>query len=167
MRHDRSLRVFIGSLLLAVIATGCASAVFNQPEVTLENVQVGGLGLQGGTLLVSLQVINPNRFALNAEQLTYQLALRDPEAQTDTTWIDFAAGTYDQRFTVGGRDTAVVQIPVDFNYSGLGAAAGSLLRAGTFTYRASGTVDVRTPIGSHEVPFQKRGTFTLLSAQSP
>ena len=50
-------------------------------------------------------------------------ALRDPGVQADTTWIDFATGTYDQAFSVGARDTALVQIPVDFNYSGLGAAA--------------------------------------------
>lgn len=153
-------------LLFVLMSGGCASAVFNQPQVTLENVQVGGLGLQGGTLLVSLQVINPNRFALNAEQLSYQLALRDPGSEAaDTTWIDFANGTYDQSFSVPARDTAMVQIPVDFNYSGLGAAAGSLLRAGTFTYRASGTVDVRTPLGTRQVPFRKRGTFSLLSTQ--
>ena len=162
-------RKFFGaalSVLLAGSASGCASAVFDQPQVTLENVQLGGLGLRGGTLLVSLQVINPNRFSLNAEQLTYNLALRDPGEVTDTTWIDFATGTYSEGFSVPARDTAVVQIPVEFTYSGLGTAAGSLLRAGTFTYRASGTVDVRTPLGTHEVPFRKRGTMTLMSAQT-
>ena len=166
MRHVVLLRTAL-TLLMGLVASGCASAVFNQPEITLQNVQVGGLGIRGGTLLVSLEVINPNRFALNAEQLTSHLELRDPEAeaQADTTWIDFATGTYDEGFSVSARDTALVQIPVDFNYSGLGAAAGSLIRAGTFTYRASGTVDVRTPLGSHAVPFRKRGTFALMRPQ--
>ena len=154
------------TLLLALGTGGCAGAVFDQPQVTLENVQLGGLGLRGGTLLVSLQVINPNRFSLNADRLTYELALRDPAEMADTTWIDFATGTYAEGFSVPARDTAVVQIPVEFTYGGLGAAAGSLLRAGTFTYLASGTVDVRTPLGTHEVPFRKRGTMTLMSAQS-
>lgn len=152
-------------LTLTALASGCVSSVFNQPEVTLETVQVGGLGLRGGTLLVSLQVVNPNRFSLSAEQLDYQLSLRDADETSDTTWVDFAAGTYAERFSVPARDTAVVQIPVEFTYSGLGAAAGSLLRAGTFTYRASGTVDVSTPLGSREVPFRKRGTVTLISSQ--
>ena len=166
MRYRISWSALLAGLL-AMSAGGCASAVFDQPQVTLENVQLGGLGLRGGTLLVSLQVINPNRFSLNAEELTYNLALRDPAEVADTTWIDFATGTYSERFSVPARDTAVVQIPVEFSYNGLGAAAGSLLRAGTFTYRASGTVDVRTPLGTHEVPFRKRGTMTLMSAQSP
>jgi LEA14-like dessication related protein len=164
MRHSTVLRSTL-ALLLALFAGGCAGAVFNQPQVTLETVQVGGLGLRGGTLLVSLQVVNPNRFSLNANQLTYELALRDTEVESDTAWVDFASGTYDEGFSVPARDTAVVQIPVEFTYNGLGAAAGSLLRAGTFTYRASGTVDVRTPLGTHAVPFRKRGTVTLMSAQ--
>ena len=43
--------------------------------------------------------------------------------------------------------------------------AGSMLRRGTFTYRASGTADVRTPLGTHQVPFRKTGTVTLLGTR--
>jgi LEA14-like dessication related protein len=151
-------------LLLLGLVVACGS-VFNEPEVTLQTVQVGGLGIRGGTLLVSVQVINPNSFSLSADQLSYQLSVSDPEQPEDTTWIDFASGTYDQGFSVGARDTAVVQVPVEFSYAALGAAAGSIARAGTFTYRASGTVDVRTPLGTRQVPFRKRGTVALLGAQ--
>lgn len=152
------------ALLLVVMTAGCSS-VFNQPEVTLQSVQVGGLGLRGGTLLVNVQVVNPNSFSLSADQLNYQLSVSDPEQPQDTTWIDFASGTYGEGFSVGARDTAVVQIPVEFSYAALGAAAGSIARAGTFTYRALGTVDVRTPLGSRQVPFRKHGTVALLGPQ--
>jgi hypothetical protein len=40
-----------------------------------------------------------------------------------------------------------------------------MLRRGTFTYRASGTADVRTPLGTHQVPFRKTGTVTLLGTR--
>ena len=163
------IRTKSGALLLPVLAlllSGCGSAMFRQPEVTLESVQVGGLGLRGGTLLVNLEVVNPNRFALNAHQLTYDLALRDPIEDNDTTWVPFATGTYDVPFSVGARETARVQIPVEFSYSGIGSAANSLLRSGTFTYRARGQVDVRTPLGSHGVPFTRRGTVTLMGTSA-
>lgn len=165
MRYSKPLRA--ATAMLAILLTAaCAGSMFRQPVVTLENVQVGGLGLRGGTLLVNIQVVNPNSFSLNANELRYELALRDPgEAVGDTTWIDFAAGTYDQPFSVAGNDSATVQIPVEFSYSGLGAAAGSLMRAGTFTYRATGTVDVRTPLGTHAVPFRKRGVVTLMGTR--
>jgi LEA14-like dessication related protein len=149
-------------LLTALLLSACGGRVFRQPQVTLENVQVAGLGLRGGTLLVSLQVVNPNRFALNANELNYALQLRDPQEEGDTTWLEFAQGTYGEPFTVAAGDSARVEIPVEFTYSGLGGAAGSLLRSGTVTYRASGNVDVRTPLGTYAVPFNKRGTVTLL-----
>lgn len=149
-------------LALTLLLTGCLGSMFRQPTVTLENVQVGGLGLRGGTLLVNLRVQNPNSFSLNADQLRYDLAIRDPDVPGDSAWVEFATGTHDQPFSVGAGATEVVQIPVEFTYSGLGGASGALLRNGTFTYRARGTVDVRTPLGTHAVPFQKRGTVALL-----
>lgn len=163
MSGTRVLRGAVAVLLLAVLAA-CGGSVFKQPQVTLDNVRLGGLGLSGGTLLVSLEVINPNRFALNADRLRYELSLSDPREAPDTTWVDFAQGIYDQPFSVPAGDTSVVQIPIEFTYSGIGSAANSLLRRGTFTYRARGTVDLRTPLGGYDVPFSKRGTVTLLGS---
>jgi len=142
----------------------CASAVFQQPEVRLEGVQLAGLGLRGGTLLFNVEVTNPNRFTLSAEELTYQLSIADTRASGDTLWLDLASGTYAEPFSVGGGETATVQVPVEFTYAGLGGAAASILRAGTFSYRATGTVDVRTPLGSREVPFRRGGMVTLMGA---
>lgn len=165
MMHRRTgLRALL-SLALAALLAGCGSGMYQQPEVTLEGVQLGGLGIRGGTLLVNVQVYNPNRFSLNAQELRYDLALGDAREAGDTTWIDFASGTYDRTFSVAARDTGRVQIPVEFTYSGLGGAASSILRSGTFNYRASGAVDVRTPVGTFEVPFRRRGTVTLMGVR--
>jgi LEA14-like dessication related protein len=155
------VRPLLAAILLVVL-TACGSRVFRQPEVTLESVQLAGLGLRGGTLLVNVEVMNPNRFALNANQLRYQLAIADTENPRDTTWLDLASGIYSEQFSVGAGQTASVQVPVEFTYAGLGGAAGSLLRAGTFNYRATGVVDVRTPLSTHEVPFRRGGTVTLM-----
>jgi len=149
--------------LLAVLAlAGCGSGMYKQPEITLQNVQLGGLGLRGGTLLVNVKVVNPNRFALNASALRYDLSIADNRQAGDPTWVDFASGLYDQPFSVPSRDSATVQIPVEFTYAGLGSASAAVLRTGTFDYSARGTVDVRTPLGPHTVPFQRRGTVSML-----
>lgn len=162
MRRKR----FRAAALAAVTLLAACGSVVRQPKVTLENVQVGGLGLRGGTLLVNLRIENPNTFSLNANQMRYDLAIRDPESTAaDTAWIDFAHGTYDEPFSVGRHDTRTVQIPVEFSYSGLGSASSALLRNGTFTYRARGTVDVKTPLGTQAVPFTKRGTVTMMGVQ--
>ena len=164
MARSRKMRGMV-AVGLTLAATGCGGSIFREPEITLESVQIGGLGLSGGTLVVDLQVVNPNRFALSSNKLNYELDLREEEAGSDTSWVDFANGAYEQPFTVKGGETGHVQIPVSFSYSGLGAAAGSMLRRGTFTYRASGTADVRTPLGTHQVPFRKTGTVTLLGTR--
>jgi len=153
------------ALVLALVVSGCGTFGFREPEVTLENVSLGSLGLRGGTLLVSLRVRNPNGFSLGAERLHYELAVRDPDARGDTAWVDFADGTFDERFTVSAGATETVQVPVEFSYSGLGGAGSSILRSGSFTYRARGRVEVRTPVGVREVPFTKRGVVTMSGAR--
>jgi LEA14-like dessication related protein len=151
------------SLLLATLA-GCGPA-FRQPVVTLENVTVAGIGLSGGTLMVHLEVENPNRFALTANQLRYALSIADPSRAGDTVWIDVAEGVHARPFTVGARETGYVQIPVEFTYAGMGSAVASLLRRGTFEYRARGVVEARTPVGTRDIPFSRQGLITLSGAR--
>jgi LEA14-like dessication related protein len=152
------------AIVLLLSLTACGSNVVRQPVVVLESVHLAGLGLRGGTLMVNVQIENPNRFTLSANRVNYQLAIAESTA-ADTTWVDLASGTYAESLSVGGGETASVLVPVEFTYAGLGGAASSLLRAGTFVYRATGSVDVRTPVGGYEVPFQRGGMVTLLSSR--
>ncbi len=91
-----------------------------------------GLGLTGGSLDVVLSVYNPNHYRLDATRLTYQVLLNVGDSVT------LASGTLDKQFTVQENDSAVVTIPVNFTYAGVGAAGegaaqhgcGDLPRAG-------------------------------------
>ena len=154
-----------GTVLFVLLQVACGSSVIREPVVTLESVQLAGLGLRGGTLMVNVAIQNPNPFSLNANAVRYALSIAESGSPVDTTWLDVANGVYDEDFSVGGGRTESVQVPVEFTYAGLGSAASSILRAGTFTYRASGVVDVRTPLGTREVPFERDGIVTLLGAR--
>ena len=150
--------------VVAFLTIGGCGSVFEQPEVVIRNVQLAGLGLGGGTLIFNLEVTNPNRFSLSASQLTYELAIADTRAGGDTSWVDVAEGVFTEEFTVGAGATEMLRVPIEFTYQGLGGAASSILRAGTFTYRAAGVVDVRTPLGPREVPFRRGGMVSLLGS---
>jgi LEA14-like dessication related protein len=142
--------------LATALAAGCATIgrqVFEQPVVTFKDVRVSGLGLQGGSLDVLLNVYNPNRFALDATRLTYRLMV-------DSTQL--GTGALDQRFVVQRGDSAVVRLPVQFSFAGLGAAGRQLLRSGAVNYRVLGDVTVSTPIGNFTRPFDRTGQFTNL-----
>ncbi len=148
----------------AAIVTGCGSAMFREPEVRLDNVQLAGLGLRGGTLKVTVEIENPNPFSLGAEMVHYQLAIAETSVPGDTVWVDLASGSYGEGISVGAWRTERVEVPVEFTYAGLGSAASSVLRAGAFNYRATGVVDVSTPIGARRVPFDRGGVVNVIGA---
>lgn len=150
------MRVIIVALL-AALAGACGSV--KAPEVRLDDVRLGGLGVRGGTLHAEFVVYNPNGFALEAESLTYDLRVGEPGADEDT-FTQLAEGTYEERVRVEGRDSVRIEIPVDFRYAGMGGAIRSLLERGVFEYRVTGEVDVREP-SRRRVPYRETGRYTM------
>jgi len=120
-------------------------------------VKVTGVGLNGGALDVILNVENPNDYRLDATQLRYNVLV-------DT--VPFASGTATQRFTVDGKQTQPVHIPISFTYAGVGQAARQLMNTGTVNYTVRGDVTVGTPVGSRTIPYSQTGRFSTLGGSS-
>ena len=160
-RRTLSLTIFA---LLAFVSAACTG--FKRPEIDLENVEVGSLGLSGGTLLVNVRVQNPNPVGVRAEDLKYELFIRAPQDSANADgWHRLTSGTYNESIEVGARQTRTVQVPIDFRYSDLGDAYRSVLRSGQISYRAVGTVRVRAAGASREVPFRKTGSVMVLGGR--
>ena len=159
-RAHRSRGGAIVLLALAVLSA-CAS-VFRQPEVRLEGVRLGGIGLRGATLVARLHITNPNGYDLETRAMTYDLELQDPD--TAEHWVRLAQGKVDQKIEVSGNSANIVEIPIELSYSELGQAVRSLLDRGTFGYRVSGRIDVARPL-SRSVPYRKTGQITLEGAR--
>lgn len=143
---NRSRSWFGGALAagFALGMTACSSAL-QEPEVSLAGISVGSVGLDGGTLRVRLNVVNPNSFGLQAEGLDYVIEVAEDGAE-GAVWDTLSAGSYDERITVEADDSAFVEIPIRFRYRDLGTALGSLLSTGSFDYRITGTVQMREPM---------------------
>ena len=151
------MRGMMRSMVLAttVAVVACVPKV-EQPEVWVAGARLSSLGLSGGVVDVRLSVYNPNRFALRANGLTYDLDFERPETGE---WFDFTDGRVDERLEVGAGDTAEVVIPVEFTYRGLGEVMRGLLDRGTFEYRVSGLVAVEGPI-ERDIRYNHTGTVT-------
>ncbi len=148
------------ALLAAVALGGCASlglGGFKEPLVHFNDAKIRGLGLSGGSVDIVLSVYNPNGFDLNASRLTYQLFVEDKQLGT---------GVLDNAFRVGNNDSTYVTIPVDFTYSGLGAAGRQLLTSGTINYRVLGDFTMSTPLGNFTRPYDQRGRFSSFGGTS-
>lgn len=143
-------------IALTVVAAGCGGAV-QEPEVRLEGIRIGGLGLEGGLAYVRFHVANPNRFAVRALGIDYDLELQRPGVDE---WSGLANGTHRDTVRIGARDSVVVEVPVEFTYRELGPALRSVLDRGTLNYRVSGSVQVAEPV-RRDIPFRHRGTVTL------
>jgi LEA14-like dessication related protein len=150
-------RTFVVTLLLALTGAACAGA-YQQPEVQLEGVRVGGIGLRGGTLYAQVLISNPNRFDLETRSLRYDLEVLDPDQPG--RWISFAEGTIDERIRVGRRNSTILEVPITFRYDEMGGALRSILDAGSFAYRVSGDVQLSEPIG-RTFPYRKQGTVSM------
>ena len=145
---------------MVATAGGCAvlgAKVFKEPDVTFRELRLNGVGLTGGSLDVVLAVYNPNSFNLDATRMTYNLVLDS---------VPFASGALDQKFTVQDKDSTIVRLPVNFTYSGIGAAGRQLLSSGAVNYRVTGDVTVGTPLGSFTRPYTQTGRYNALRGSS-
>ena len=150
---NRSKLAVISVAVLAIAA--CATlgrAGFREPVVNFKDLRVRGLGLTGGSLDAYLSVYNPNGFRLDATRLTYTVTVGD-NAKVGT-------GALDSRFTVQNNDSTTVRIPIDFTYSGIGAAARQIMQSGSVPYNVQGDITVGTPIGNFTVPYSGTGRFS-------
>jgi LEA14-like dessication related protein len=148
--------VALSAVVAAAAVAGCASIArqaFQEPVVSVRNVRLNGLGLNGGSIDVALAVYNPNNYRLDATRVTYQLLF-------DT--VTFATGALTERHTVQGRDTLELTIPVNFTYRGVGEAGRQILNTGSVNYRVLGDVTVGTPVGNFTVPYSTTGRFSTL-----
>ena len=144
--------------LALLLATAACSSVVRQPEVHLDGVRVGGIGLRGGTLVALVNVRNPNGFDLETRSLTYDMQVAHPDSAGQ--WVSFSQGTLDEPIRVESGRSTVIEVPVQFRYSDLGGAWQSILDTGTFTYRVRGDVRLSEPIG-RTFPYAHSGTVSL------
>lgn len=145
----------LGLLAAAVTLSACMPRV-QQPEIVLESVRLSSLGLRGGVVDVRLSIHNPNRFAVDARGLTYDLQLRDPDRED---WVAFTEGRLDGDLRVASRATREVSVPVEFTYRGLGEAMRSLIDRGAFDYRISGVVELQGPV-RRDIRYQHAGRYS-------
>jgi LEA14-like dessication related protein len=145
-----------GVALAAALCVAACALVFRQPTVRVANVRVGSMSFQGGSMIVRVEVENPNGYALEAERFRYTLSFRRAEPDT---WVALAEGGLPERIRFEGHDTTAVDVEVPFRLSALGSALDQLLRRGELDYRFTGELGVNTPLGGRQIPFDERGVF--------
>lgn len=146
-------------LLSALAALACGPGSINpadiiKPNVRVHHLAIRNLGLSGGTLDVVMAFYNPNGVNLKGVGLT---------AGLDIEGNHF--GDIDMRdpFSLAGKDTTLVTVPLTFRYANLTGAARSVIQLGAVNYSVDGAFTITTPINtSFDVPFSGQGNVPLL-----
>ncbi len=146
-------------LLAAFAAIGCGPGTINpadilQPDVRVHHLAIRNLGLSGGTLDVVMAFHNPNGVNLKGLGLT---------AGLDIEGNHFGDIDMTNPFTLAGKDTTLITVPLTFRYANVASAARSALQLGAVNYAVNGKFTVNTPVNtSFDVPFSGQGNVPLL-----
>jgi beta-carotene 3-hydroxylase len=153
-RKNRSLQLTV--LLIALLAsftamnscTALAKKIIQEPKVTLAHVGVKDVGLNGATLLVGVQVDNPNPFNLRVDALRYDVELGGKLLSSSEL-----PGAAD----VPAHGTQIVEIPVPVKFQDLYASALDFFSKSSSSYRIKG----EARFGLLKVPFDQSGDLKL------
>lgn len=142
----------LGVLSLGACATLKSALNFQRPDVELQEINVTGLGLQGGTMDLVFDVYNPNDYRLRSTRLEVALTLAG---------TDFGDALIDKPLDFSPVNHSRVIMPVRFTWAGVGAAARSLLDSQALPYGLTGAVILDTPVGEQRVQLEGKGKVPL------
>lgn len=144
--------VTIAVLAVAGCATIRSAISFTEPDVTLERIEITGLGMSGGTLDLVLDVYNPNAYEIRGTRL---------ELGLDLEGTHFGDALMERPLALSQQAHSRVVVPVRFEWAGVGAAARALVDRQRVAYRLAGAVLVDTPIGARRVGVTRTGDVPL------
>jgi LEA14-like dessication related protein len=145
------------AIVVSLLAlTGCAtlrSALnFQEPQVALQEINITGLGLTGGTLDLVFDVYNPNDYRLRSTRL---------EVALDLEGRHFGDALIDRPLDLSPTNHSRVVMPVQFEWAGVGAAARGFLTRQAVQYAVTGAVLLDTPLGEKRVQLRSSGDVPL------
>jgi LEA14-like dessication related protein len=154
-RARRTFHVSRFPFPVALLCLGCATLgrlVFTEPELQLEEINITGLGLTGGTLELVFDVYNPNDYRIRSTRL---------EVGIDLEGTHFGDALLDRPLDLSPTNHSRVVVPVRFEWAGLGAGAKALLTRKAVAYGLTGTVALDTPLGDKRVVVTGKGDVPL------
>jgi LEA14-like dessication related protein len=148
----KSLAVVLVLLVIGGCATLRSVLSFQEPQIELQEINITGMGLTGGTLDLVFDVYNPNDYRLRSTRL---------EVGLDLEGKHFGDALIDRPLDLSPTNHSRVVMPVRFEWAGVGAAARGLLTRQALKYGITGAAMLDTPIGEKRVQLRSTGDVPL------
>ena len=144
--------VCLSALLVLAACATLGRLSFSEPDVSLQEIAVTGIGLTGGTFDLVFDVYNPNDYRLRSTRL---------EVGIDLEGTHFGDALLDRPLDLSPTNHSRVVVPVRFEWAGLGAGARALVTRQSVGYGMTGAVLLETPLGDRRVAIKGAGTVPL------
>src|SRR3989440_790009 len=138
-----------------VALTACATLsklTFHEPDLQLQEINVTGVGLTGGTFELVFDVYNPNEYRIRSTRL---------EVGVDLEGTHFGDALLERPLDLSPTNHSRVVVPVRFEWAGVGAGARALLTRRALGYGLTRTVLLETPLGDQRVTLHGSGNVPL------
>jgi LEA14-like dessication related protein len=138
-----------------IVAAACATLrglTFQEPDISLQEIDLIGIGLTGGTFDLVFDVWNPNDYRIRSTRL---------EVGIDLEGTHFGDALLDRPLDLSPTNHSRVVVPVRFEWAGLGAGAKALVTKRAVGYAITGAVLLDTPLGEQRVALTGQGNAPL------
>jgi len=145
-------KIILAVSLTILFAQGCASLNERlnpiQPRVFVDAIEIEDASLSGLTALLTLNVENPNNFALNARGLDYTMSLAG---------TGILSGESANNMSVPALGSGKIEVPVRLSYASLLEVIPKIFETGVADYNFSGSIHTRL----FNIPFTKTDQLKL------
>jgi LEA14-like dessication related protein len=123
------------------------------PEISLTDVNVNKLSLNGAAIKMELKLKNPNDFDLNLSGLNYAVKLQDKE---------FVSGIAKNISPLSAKGETLLNLDLNISFKELGRSALAILKGAGTKYEIKGDFLVNKPDQNEvKIPFLKSGEIPL------
>lgn len=139
----RKLRHILFFIIVTLVVSSCAS-VIQKPEISINNVDLGYVSLKESSATFTLNVRNPNGFAIYLSGIEYALSLNG---------ISVADGENADKIKIAAKGEETIEIPIRLRVGEMVKMIPTFLRERQVKYELDGKV--KTPVVN--IPFYRVG----------
>lgn len=150
--------IFIAALSFQSCAQLQELSDVSRPQVSITDMNITGLSLSTVELTADIEIANPNNIAIDLSSYNYALKIND---------LTFISGIEDQNTSIKARESNIIKIPLEIDYSELIQTIQSLRSQdqSNFDFEAAFGFDLPI-IGDIEVPVQYSGEIPIIKRPS-
>lgn len=139
-------------LVLSFILTSCLNWIMEVPSFTIRGVTLRPVSFTGMSLLLDIDVRNPNFFDLKFKSFEYTVYLKNEP---------IGNGSLENELLIPSSSTTRIKVPLTASFKDLSGSLKTILTEEDLPYKIAGKVTVNTVFGSRRFDFSNEGHINL------